>query len=208
MSLTKAALARRAAQPAPPDYRLDRNVLLRVLYALPPPSGAAVAGRHAYLCRIISELCALAPGDALEAMAACHIVAARHSAADSARLSLDRASDTTQAARWRRNAEKLLWAADRAERTLRRAQAGRLPGNQVPPEIQFDLAELDAYWCDAHPMKPEAVIAGAPASPPVSPRATQQSAARPAPAVWPKFTLCGKRVDLVQLATMPAAGTA
>jgi hypothetical protein len=201
----KTEIACRAAHPVAPDCLLDRALLFQVLGAVSqPPASAPVDERHAHLRRVITELCALAPGNPIEAMLAAQIVAGRHAAEDAARRSAD---GTLDPARMRRRAEAMLRMADRAERTLRRAQARRVPGRQVPAEEQFDLAALDADWFGSERRKldrgPSAEALeldtdGAVAAPlAVAPGALRT-----------RYTLSGQRADLVDLATVPVAGSA
>ena len=92
MSPLEAELAYRAALRALPDFRFGRTQLVHLLRALPaPPPGAPVAWRHAHLQRIVQEIRALNPRNPVEAMLVSQIIAARHAAADAARLEADMA---------------------------------------------------------------------------------------------------------------------
>jgi hypothetical protein len=219
MPPTEAELAYRAALRALPDFRFGRDQLERLLRSLaPPPPGAPVAWRQAHLRGIIEEVRALDPRDPAEAMSVSLIIAARHAAADSARRSLDPTLTARQTAQLHRCAEGLLRAARQTERSLKKRQAGRVAPGQASAEVAFDLAALDAAWCGMAGQTP--VPGGDPVGPrsgghagaggpsPAAPREVRQQAAAPAPAERVKYTMCGQRVDLVRLATMPAAGTA
>jgi hypothetical protein len=146
------------------------------------------------------------------------IIAARHAAADSARRSLDPTASARQAAGMRRGAEDLLRVARQMERLLKKEQAGRVAPGQAPAEVEFDLAALDALWCGTDPRAPVPGVdpvglrsgghAGVGRPSPAAPREARQQAAAPDPIGRVKYTLCGQRIDLVRLATIPAAGSA
>jgi hypothetical protein len=218
MSPVEAEIAYRAAQRALKNYQLGRDVLDRVVLALPPPpAGAPVAWRHARLRQIIQEILAFSPADPLEAMMASQIVVSRHHAADTARQCLDGALSTRLALQMRRTSDALLRAAIQTERTLTKWRQGRGAGSPVPAAVQFDLEALDAIWCRTAPrVDPPgsspaqiAATAGSACVPSPAPLPdTRQAASVPAPVQTPKFTLCGQRIDLVRLETMPPAGTA
>ncbi len=219
MPPTEAELAYRAALRALPDFRFGRDQLVELLRSLPaPPPDAPVAWRHAHLQGIIEEVRALDPRDPLEAMLAVHIIVARHAAADSARMSLDPTLTARQVARMHRNAEMLLRAVRGTERSLKKQQTGRGALGQAPDEAAFDLAALDAVWRGMAGWAPVPGVdpvglrsggdAGGDGPSRAAPRAARQQAAAPAPVARDKYTSCGQRVDLVWLATIPAAGTA
>jgi len=210
MSPTELELAYRAALRALPDFRFGHEHLVRLLPALPPPPrGAPVTWRHAHLRQIIQEIRALNPRNPMEASFVSQIIASRHAAADAARMSLDPTLSARQAAGMRRNAEELLRVARQMERLLKKEQAGRVAPGQAPAEVEFDLAALDAIWCGAAPPAPV---------PGVDPAGLQSaghhpgvggpSPATPDPIQRVKYTMCGQRIDLVRLATIPAAGSA
>ncbi len=144
------------------------------------------------------------------------IIATRHAAA--ARESLDPTLSARLVAGMRRSAEALLRAARQAERLLKKGQAGRVAGGQAPAEGEFDLEALDAVWRGTDLQVPVPGVdpvglqsgghAGVGAASPAAPHDPRQPAAAPAPVERVKYTLCGQRIDLVRLATMPAAGTA
>jgi hypothetical protein len=209
MSPAEAERAYRAALRALPDFRFGHNQLVHLLRALPPPPpGTPVALRHAHLRQIIQEIRALDPRDVLEASLVSHIIAARHAAADTARLLLDPTASARQVAGMRRNAEAQLRVARQTERLLKQGRAGRAALGHAPAEVEFDLAALDAVWCGTAPLAP------VPCVDPVGLRSAGHagvgapSRAAPAPAERVKYTMCGQRIDLVRLATIPAAGTA
>jgi hypothetical protein len=219
MSPAEADLAYRAALRALPDFRFGHDQLVYLLRALPkPPPGAPVAWRHAHLRGIIQEVRALDPRDPLEASFVSQIIAARHAAADLAHLSLDPTATARQAAGMRRTAEALLRTAQQTERLLKQGQAGRVASDQAPAEVEFDLAALDAVWYGADPPAPVPGVdpvglrsgghAGVGGPSPAAPPEARQQAAAPDPAERVKYTMSGQRIDLVQLATIPAAGTA
>jgi hypothetical protein len=219
MSPTEAELAYRAALRALPDFRFGRDQLVQLLRALrAPPPGAPVAWRHAHLRGIIQEIRALDPRNPVDAMSVLQIIAARHAAADSARLSLDPTLPARQAAQMRRSAKALLRTAMQTERLLKQQQAGRVAPGQPPAELEFDLAALDAVWCGTDLRAPVPGVdpvglrsdghAGVGGPSPAGPREARQQAAAPDPIGRVKYTMSGQRIDLVQLATIPAAGTA
>ena len=214
MSPLEIELAYRAALLAEPTPQPSRYLLDSLIRALPrPPAGASVAWRHAYLQRIIEELCAFAPFNAMEAALATQIIACRHAAADSLRRSLDGSLKPKLAASMHRVAESLLRAARQTERMLGKRPAGQMAAGGVPTESIFDLVALDAVWC------------GRPAGQPVveepmadsgredmasvaTVRYTPAPALRPDIVARPKWTLCGQQVDNVRLDTIAPAGTA
>jgi hypothetical protein len=222
MSPTEAEIAYRAAQHTVSGCQLGRPLLDSVLRALPSaPPDASVAWRYARIRRVIEEICAFGPLDPIEAMTAAHIVIARHVAADISHRSLDGTLATPVAARMRRTADSLLRTARQMERMLVKQRARQPQGSQAPADVQFDLAELDAIWSGIAARRPAPAVAPvgpqsddaaatcwarAPASAPQPDK--RQSAAAPAGVERTKFTLCGQRVDLVKLATMPVAGSA
>ena len=219
MSPTEVELAYRAALRALPDFRFGRAQLVHLLSALPPPPpDAPIAWRHAHLQGIIQEVRTLDPRGPVEAMLVVQIIAARHAATESARRSLDPALSARQTAQLHRCAEGLLRAARQTERTLKKGKAGRAAPGQAPAEASFDLESLDAAWRRMAGQTPAPEVdpvglrsgghaeVGGPAS--VAPREARQQAAAPAPAERVKYTMCGQRVDLVRLKTIPAAGTA
>jgi hypothetical protein len=219
MSPAEAELAYRAALRALPDFRFGHDQLVYLLRALPaPPPGVPVAWRHAHLREIIQEVRALDPRDPMEAGFVSQIIAARHAAADPAGLSLDPTATARQAAQMRRSAEALLRAARQTERLLKQGQAGRVALGQAPVEVEFDLEALDAVWCGTDPRAPVPGVdpvglrsgghAGVGGPSPAAPREARQPAAAPDPIGRVKYTMCGQRIDLVRLATIPAAGTA
>ena len=209
MSPAEAELAYRAAMRALPDFRFGHAQLVRLLGSLPPPpSGTPVAARHAHLQRIIQEIRALNPCNPLDAMLVMQIIASRHAAAHSVRRSFDPALPARLVARMRRSAENLLRGARQMERQLKKEQARRNAPGQAPAQVEFDLEALDAVWCGTAPRAPV---------PSVDPAGLQSgdhagvnglSPAAPDPAERVRYTLCGQRIDLVRLATMPAAGSA
>ena len=68
MSPLEIELAYRAALLAEPTPQPSPYLLDSLIRALPrPPAGAPVAWRYAYLQRVIEELCAFAPFNAMEA---------------------------------------------------------------------------------------------------------------------------------------------
>ena len=89
---------------------------------------------------------------------------------------------------------------------------------QVPAEVEFDLAALDAIWCGADPRAPapgvdpvglpSAAHAGAGQPSRAAPCEARQPTAAPDPIGQVKYTLCGQPIDRVRLATIPAAGSA
>jgi hypothetical protein len=202
-------LAYRAALDAQPDFRFGRTHLVHLLRALPPPPpGAPVAWRHTQLRGIIQEVRALDPRNALDAMLVLQIIASRHAAANSARRSLDPTMSALHAAGMRRSAEELLRVARQMERLLKKERAGRVVPGQAPAELEFDLEALDAIWCGTAFQTP------VPTVDPVGLRSGGHAAvggpspAAPDPAERVKYTMCGQRIDLARLATMPAAGSA
>jgi hypothetical protein len=227
-------LAYRAALRAVPNFRFGHDQLVRLLSALPPPpADAPVAFRHRHIRGIIQEVRALDPVNPLEAMLVEQIIAYRHAAADCARRSLDPTLPVQDVARLFRCMEMMERSTRQMERVLKKQQAGRVPvrqspegqvpgdqasGGQAPAQVEFDVEALDAAWRDMHYPVVEPVVesdalqsaSGAPidvastAPPPVTLRPTLV----PAPAERTKFTLCGQRIDLVKLATIPAAGAA
>jgi hypothetical protein len=211
MSPVDVELAYRTALRALPDYQPSRHALDGVLRALPPPPpGASVAERHARLRQVIEELLALGPTNALEAMLASQIVICRHSAADSTRRSVDGTLTQPLAAQMRRSGEALLRVAGQAERLLKKQQARRVPRGQVPAEVTFDLEALDAVWCGTTHRPTEATHETSASGQvlPVADSGRTCAVQQPDPIERPKFTLCGQRIDLVRLGTLPAAGTA
>jgi hypothetical protein len=219
MSPTEAELAYRAALRALPDFRFGRDQLVDLLRTLPPPPpGTPVAGRHAHLRGIIQEVRALDPRNPLEACLVTHILAARHAAADSARRTLDPTASARQVAAMHRNAEMLLRAAGQTERLLKKGQAGRVASGQAPAEVEFDLEALDAVWCRIAGQTPVPGVdpvglrsgghAGVGGPLAAAPREARQPAAAPDPIGRVKYTMCGERIDLVQLGTIAAAGSA
>ena len=154
----------------------------------------------------------------MEASFVSQIIAARHLAAHVARESLDPTLSARMAVRMHRSAEALLRVASQTERLLKKRQAERVAPGQAPAEVEFDLAALDAIWCGTAGQKPvpevdpvglrsgDHAVVGGP-SPAAPPEARQQAAA-PDPIGQVKYTLSGQRIDLVRLATIPAAGTA
>jgi len=219
MPPTEAELAYRAALRALPDFRFGRDQLVDLLRALPaPPPDAPGAVRHAHIQGVIQEVRALDPRDPMEATLVSHIIAARHAAANLARLSLNPALSARQMDQSRRAVEGVLRAARQTERTLKKRQAGRGAPGQAPVEVAFDLEAVDAAWRGAAGQAPVPGVepvglrsgghaeVGGPA--PAAPRAAWQPAAAPGPAARVKYTMCGQRIDQVRLATMPAAGTA
>jgi hypothetical protein len=219
MSPAETELAYRAALRALPDFRFGHDQLVRLLRALrPPPPGAPVALRHAHLERIIEEVRALDPRNALDAMLVMQIIASRHAAADAAHMSLDPTASARQAAGMRRNAEELLRVARQMERLLKTERVRRVAPGQAPAEVAFDLAALDAIWCGTASQTPVPGVdpvglrsdghAGVAGPSPAAPSEARQPAAAPDPIGQVKYTLCGERIDLVRLATIPVAGTA
>jgi hypothetical protein len=186
-----------------PECQTSRQLLESVVRALPrPPVGASAGWRHAHLRRIAEELFAYAPYDPIDAMLAVQMVCARHAAVDTIQRSTDPSLPARMAVRMRRSAEALLRTATQSERMLRRRQAERNGGGSMVVDVGFDLVALDAVWCEVDPMErgPDAIEAAVPPSPvalcgpPTAPRA--------------RYTVCGERIDLVKLETIPAAGTA
>ncbi len=219
MSPLEAELAYRAALRALPDFRFGHDQLVHLLRCLrAPPPGTPVAERHAHLRRIIQEIRALDPRNAMDARLVMQIIASRHAAADAARMSLDPSLSARQAAATLRNAEDLLRIARQMERLLKKAQVGRVAPGQAPAEVEFDLVALDAIWCGTIAQMPVPAVdpvglqsgdhaeVGGPS--PAAPREAQQPAAAPDPIERVKYTLCGERIDLVRLATIPTAGSA
>jgi len=209
MSPTEVELAYLAALRALPDYRFGHDQLVHLLSTLPPPPpGTPVASRHAHLGQIIQDIRALDPRSPAEAGWVQQIISVRHLAAHFARRSFDPTLSARQVADLRRTAEGLLRTATQTERLLKQRQAGRTAPGHAPLEVEIDLAALDAVWCG---------IAGQTPAPGVDPVGLQSdghagvdgpSPAAPAPAERVKYTLCGQRIDLVRLATIPAAGSA
>jgi hypothetical protein len=197
MSPLQAERARRLARRAKPPQDIILTTLKSVLRAIPrPPQGASVTSRHARLRQVVDEFYAYAPATGEEAMLAAHLIALRHAAADTARQAQD-ATSMDMAFRLRRCMADLLRTDRQLERELRRLQAKRTPDCKVPTEVEIDLAELDAIWCGFKPLNHEADGLGQAAS-----------ASQADPAVRTKSTLCGQRIDLLRLDTIPAAGTA
>jgi hypothetical protein len=204
--------ALRAAQDAKPEYWLSRAALITLVRALPrPPAEAPVAWRHAYLQRVVEELCVFAPFDAVDVMLATQLIICRHAAADSMRGSVDAALPLGLTAKMRRCAGSLLRVAGQVERELRLRQKGRIVQRPVVVDVGLDLATLDAAWCRAEPRQRQMGMAAAVQAeaggvvglpPPVAPRAPTSAAARE------RYTMDGQRIDLVELETVPAAGTA
>jgi hypothetical protein len=219
MSPAEVELAYRAALRALPDFRFGRDQLVRLLRALPaPPPGTPVALRHEHLRRVIQEVCALDPRNPIEAMFVVQIIAARHAAAYVARQAPDPTASARQIVQRHRSAEALLQVARQSERLLKKEQAARVAPGHAPAEVEFDLEALDAIWCGTNPRAPAPGVdpaglqsgghaeVGGPS--PAAPREARPPAATPAPAERVKYTMCGQRVDLLRLATIPAAGTA
>jgi hypothetical protein len=133
-------------------------------------------------------------------------------------MALDPTLSERQAAGMHRNVEQLLRVAKQAERLLKQGQARRVAPGQAPAEVEFDLVALDAIWREIAGQTPVQEVApvgqrsgghaevGEPS--PAAPREARQQAAAPAPIERVRYTLCGQRIDLVRLATIPAAGTA
>ena len=106
-----------------------------------------------------------------------------------------------------------VWCRTAATRTDR--PTGSIPGTSLQ-EQRLPAAAAGA----AHPVQGEAaagsaavgVVAAVLASAPTPAQLPDKRRSAPAPAPAPvapaKFTLCGQRIDLVRLETMPAAGTA
>ncbi len=204
----------------------------------PPPADAPVAFRHRHIRGIIQEVRALDPVNALEAALVSQIIAFRHAAADSARRSLDPTLSVHDMARLFRCMAMLERSVRKIERSLKRQQAGRVPvrqalGDQVPgaqapggqapggqasAPVEFDVEALDAAWRGMYSRVADPVLksgelrspsgAGVDAAPTAPPPVTLQPAPVAVPAEQAKFTLCGQRIDLVKLATIPAAGAA
>jgi hypothetical protein len=209
MSPTELELAYRAAQRALPDFRFGHEQLVRLLRALPPPPpGAPVAWRHAHLQRIIQEIRALNPRNPLDAMLVLQIIAARHAAAHSARRSLDPTLSERLVTGMRRSAEELLRVARQMERLLKKGPAGQNASGQAPVEVEFDLESLDAVWCGTDTRAPVSDVDPVGLQSGGHAEVAGPSPSAPAPAERVKYTFCGQRIDLVRLATIPAAGSA
>ena len=142
------------------------------------------------------------------------IIALRHAAADSERRARDGTNTEQWAARFARSAKSLLRTVGQTERMLKQQQAGRTGAPQTPRRHKPAAANIrppapHATQHEIDPMNRETPQAGQPGTPPpASPHDPRWTASPPARAVPPKFTLCGLRTDLVQLATIPPAGTA
>jgi hypothetical protein len=219
MSPAEFELAYRAALLALPDFRFGHDQLAHLLSTLPPPPpGTPVASRHAHLQRIIQEVRALDPRGPVQASLVSQIITCRHLAASMARRSLDPTTSARQAAELLRTAEALLRTARQMERLLTKKQAARDAPGQAPAQVDFDLAALDAVWYGTAGQTPVPGVdpaglqsddhAGIGGPSPAAPLQAQQQAAAPDPAEQAKYTMCGQRIDLVRLATIPAAGTA
>jgi hypothetical protein len=209
MSPLEIELAYRAALLAEPTPQPSPYLLESLIRALPrPPAGAPVAWRYAYLQRVIEELCAFAPFNAMEAALATQIIACRYAAADSLRRSLDGSLEPKLAAGMRRVAESLLRAARRTERMVRERPAGRMAATRVPAESVFDLAALDAVWCGHPAGRPVLEDQRENVALPATVRYLPAPASPPDTVAPAKWTLCGQQVDCVRLETITPAGTA
>jgi hypothetical protein len=197
-------ITRRDAQDATPEDHVNHNLLDDLLRALPPPpDGATVAWRHAYLRRVVEELAAFAPFTSMDAMMATQIVVCRHLAARTASQSVDPMMSMKVAAEMRRSVQALLRIAGQMERLLPRRRTAEMPGNQVLVEIQVDLTALDAVWCGTAAVEREPAGLGAVAAPSPAPLGEATS-----PAGRARHTLCGQPIDHIRLETIPPAGSA
>jgi hypothetical protein len=158
MSHASDGFAFRTVQEAMPEYRLSPDLLDGLLTSLPPPpADATTAWRHARLTRVLQELAALHPLDAAQARIAAQIVVAQFLADDTSERSCAPGLTVEQVCRLRRTARELMDAAGRLERTLARRQARVAPFWAPQLAEGFDIAALDAVWCqDARVDRPGA----------------------------------------------------
>ena len=171
MSLASAGITQRVIQEAMPEFHLSPDLIDGVLTAIPPPqAGASVAWRRARLTRVIEEIAAFNPFDAVQARLAAQIVVAQFLAEDTSSRSSAPELTVEQMCRLRRTAGELMRTAERLERALARRQARAVPWRDAPATDGFDLDALDAVWCPdpdrrkaADPVQPEAETQAAPA---------------------------------------------
>jgi len=209
MSPAEIELAYRAALRALPDFRFGPDHLVELLHTLPPPPpGAPVAWRYAHLQQIIQEIRALNPRSPVDARWVMQIIAVRHLAAHFARRSSDPTLSARQVAELRRCAEQLLRTVTQTERLLKKRQAERNTSGHAPLEGEFDLQALDAVWCGIAGQTPVGGVDPVGLQSDDHTGVDEPSPVAPDPAERVKFTFCGQRIDLVRLATIPAAGSA
>jgi len=120
MTLSKAQTAHRAAQIAPPPFRISDEHLDSVVAALPPLiAGAPLAWHRTHRKWVAQEIAAFRPADAAQAGAAAHIVVVRHTAASLTSEALRETGSLALAGRLDRTLAALARAGGRMERTLR-----------------------------------------------------------------------------------------
>ena len=120
MTLSKAQTAHRAAQIAPPPFRISDEHLDSVVAALPPLiAGAPLAWHRTHRKWVAQEIAAFRPADAAQAGAAAHIVVVRHTAASLTSEALRETGSLALAGRLDGTLAALARAGGRMERTLR-----------------------------------------------------------------------------------------
>ena len=120
MTLSKAQTAHRAAQIAPPTYRISDKHLDAVVAALPALiAGAPPAWHRTHRKWVAQEIAALRPADAVQALAAAHIVVARHRAASLTSEALRETGSLAFAGSLNRTLAALARAGVRLEQMLR-----------------------------------------------------------------------------------------
>jgi hypothetical protein len=149
MSFTSAGITHRVIQEAMPEFHIGQDLLDGVLTAIPsPPAEASVAWRHARLTRIIEEIAAFNPFDAVQARLASEIVMTQFLAEDTGKRSCAPDLTVEQVCRLRRTTTELMRTGERLERALERRQARAVPWRDAPATDGFDLGALDAVWRD------------------------------------------------------------
>jgi len=131
MSFAKAKFTRRGPQGTAPTYHLSDAQLAPVLAALPPLLAHAPLDWHrSRQKKIVKEIAAFQPADALQARLAGNIVVLRHLAASAMSWANVRTNSPEQARLLGREAAMLMGAGDRLEHALRQQQkrVGPPPG--------------------------------------------------------------------------------
>ena len=121
MSIASAKFPHRVPQGMTPTYHLSDAQLAPVLAALPPLLPHAPPDWHrSRQKKIVKEIAALQPADALQARLAGNIVVLRHQAASAMSWANVRTNSPEQARRLGREAAMLMGVGDRLEHALRR----------------------------------------------------------------------------------------
>jgi hypothetical protein len=163
MTLSSNGITSEVIREMMPPYNLSNDLLEATFAALPaPPHDASTTWRYARITRLIAEIAAFMPADAVQARLATQILIMREMADTLTNRAYRPGVTIEQMCRLSRSSAEMVRTGALLERTLVRHQQKPVAFFGTVVADQVDVAALDAVWCGNPTPQPAAPEAGTP----------------------------------------------